>query len=51
MKRVENKPSKIEFSLTFSFFWGGKGKRQLLNHDGARKLKMLHEGNLPQKTI
>ena len=39
MKRVENKPSKIEFSLNFSLFWGGKAKDNFLNNDGARKLK------------
>ena len=40
MKRVENKPSKIEFSLNFSFFFGReKAQDNFLNNDGARKLK------------
>ena len=39
MKRVENKPSKIEFSLIFSFFWGGKAKNNFLTNNEARKLE------------
>ena len=38
MKKFENKPSKVEFSLKFSFF-REKAKDKLLRNNEGRKLK------------
>ena len=39
MKKFENIPSKVEFSLKFSFFLGEKAKDKLLRNNEGRKLK------------